>query len=168
MAGYVIHIAVAEGYLKKHREKYSRDFILGAVMPDLAKDKSKTHYGKSPAYTNLKKFILSNNLDSDLNKGKFIHLITDYLFYNHYLDKFTKEELHNDYDLSNRKIIEKYNVKLLDEIKDNVFYKEGEMKILSFPLIFKVIDEISSLNLEDVKKEVLEDNTKWNYYKNIV
>ena len=108
MAGYVIHIAVAQEYLKKHREKYNRDFILGAVIPDLTKDKSKTHYGKSPAYTNLKNFLLSNNLDSELNKGKFIHLITDYLFYNYYLDNFTKAELHNDYDLSNRKIIEKY------------------------------------------------------------
>lgn len=168
MAGYVIHIAVAQEYLRKHNKKYNRDFILGSVLPDLTKDKSKTHYGKSPAYTNLKKFLLSNDLSTELNKGEFIHLITDYLFYNHYLEFFSKKDIYNDYDISNKNIIEKYNVKLLDEIKDTVFFKEGEMKVLNFDIIYKLIDEISDFDLETVKKEVLDNNKKWTYYKNIV
>ena len=128
-------------------------FILGSVLPDLTKDKSKTHYGKSPAYTNFKKFLLFNDLSTELNKGEFVHLITDYLFYNHYLEFFSKKDIYNDYDISNKSIIEKYNVKLLDEIKDTVFLKEGEMKVLNLPLIYKLIDEISDIDLETVKKE---------------
>ena len=108
------------------------------------------------------------DLSTELNKGEFVHLITDYLFYNHYLEFFSKKDIYNDYDISNKSIIEKYNVKLLDEIKDTVFLKEGEMKVLNLPLIYKLIDEISDIDLETVKKEVLDDNEKWTYYKNIV
>lgn len=53
MPGYVIHIATAQEYLKKHRKEYSIDFINGTIAPDLTNDKQKTHYGKSPAYTSL-------------------------------------------------------------------------------------------------------------------
>ena len=47
MPGYVVHIAIAQEYLKKHNMKYSKDFIMGSVAPDFTSDKSKTHYGKS-------------------------------------------------------------------------------------------------------------------------
>ena len=42
------------------------------------------------------------------------------------------------------------------------------MKVLNLSLIYKLIDEISDIDLETVKKEVLDDNEKWTYYKNIV
>ena len=168
MAGYIIHIAIAQEYLRKNKKEYDEDFIKGAILPDMTDNKSKTHYGKSPAYTNLKEFLLSNDLSDSLSKGKFLHLITDYLFYNYYLDTFSKKDIYDDYDKSNKHLIEKYNVRVLDEVRDSVFFKYGEMKILNFPLIYKIIDEISSLKLEQVKKEVLENNKKWNFYKNIV
>ncbi len=168
MAGYVIHIAVAQEFLRKNKENYNEEFIRGSILPDLTNDKSKTHYGKSPAYTNLKKFLLENELSNNLNRGKFIHLITDYLFYNYYLDKFSKEYIYDDYDKSNKKLLEKYNIKILEEVKNSVFYKTGEMKILTYPLIYRLIDEISDLNLEQVKEEIMQDNKKWNYYKKII
>ena len=76
--------------------------------------------------------------------------------------------MHNDYDCLNKDIIEKYNVKLIDEIKEQVFFKEDKPSILSKEIAFKLIDEISSLNLEDVKYEVLNNEKNWNYYKNLV
>ena len=168
MAGYVIHIAIAQEYLRKNNKKYNKDIVRGSILPDLTTDKSKTHYGKSPAYTNLKKFLLANEISSELNKGIFLHLITDYLFYNKYLNVFSKQYIYDDYDISNKVLIDKYNVKLFDEIKNAIFFKEGEMKVLNFELIYKLIDEISNLNLNLVKKEVLKDCKKWNFYKNIV
>lgn len=90
MAGYVIHIAVAQEFLRKNKENYNEEFIRGSILPDLTNDKSKTHYGKSPAYTNLKNFLLENELSNNLNRGKFIHLITDYLFYNYSLENLSK------------------------------------------------------------------------------
>ena len=168
MPGYVIHIAIAQQYLKKHKLNYSKEFIRGSIMPDLTNDKSKSHYGKSPAYTNLKSFLLENDLNSDIEKGKFLHLITDYLFYNHYLEVFSKPEIYDDYDISNKILIEKYDVQLIDEVKDTVKFKSGNLKILSYPLLFKMIDEVSKLDLEEVKNEVMNNNNKWNNYKNIV
>ena len=168
MPGYVIHIAIAQQYLKKHKLNYSKEFIRGSIMPDLTRDKSKSHYGKSPAYTNLKSFLLENDLNSDMEKGKFLHLITDYLFYNHYLEVFSKPEIYDDYDISNKILIEKYDVQLIDEVKDTVKFKSGNLKILSYSLLFKMIDEVSKLDLEEVKNEVMNNNNKWNNYKNIV
>lgn len=166
MPGFIIHIAVAQENLKKHNLDYSRDFIKGSVLPDFTTDKSKTHYGKSPAYTNLKKFLLNNDIETDLNKGKFLHLITDYLFYNYYVENFSKKYIYDDYDKTNRYIIDKYNVKIIDEIVGKIFYLEGEPKILNFALIDKIITEISNLDILKVAEEVLNDNQYWNYYRN--
>ena len=172
MPGFVIHIAIAKEYIKKHNNiKDTEGFIKGNIEPDLTKEKSKTHYGKSPTYTNLKEFLLHNKLDNDINKGKFLHLITDYLFYNLYLKDVpvegTKEILHNDYDIINEKLIKKYNIELLEEIKHNVYYKEGKSKILTLDIAVKVINEISDFNINQVKEEMLKDNKKWNSYKNM-
>ena len=97
-----------------------------------------------------------------------MHLIADYLFYNHYLDRISKEILHNDYDLINKSLIEKYDVKLTDEIKSNVFFKSGSPEILTLDLAIKVIDDISDLDMYEVEKEVWNDSEKWNTYKNLV
>ena len=172
MPGFVIHIAIAKEYIKKHNDIDNiEEFIKGNIEPDLTKDKAKTHYGKSPTYTNLKEFLLHNKLDNDINKGKFLHLITDYLFYNLYLKdvpvKGTKEILHNDYDIINEELISKYNIKLLEEIKHNVYYKEGKPNILTLDIATKVINEISDLDINQVKEGVLKDHKKWNSYKNI-
>ena len=166
MPGFVIHIAIGQEYLRKHNLNYSKEFIKGTVAPDFTDDKSKTHFGKSPRYTNLKRFLDNNKTDNDYNKGFFLHLITDYLFYNYYVTKIGKEGLYNDYDLTNKDIINKYNVILLDNVKDKVFFKEGIPKTLTLELACKIIDEISSMDLKDIEAEVKNNIPKWNYYKN--
>lgn len=166
MPGFVIHIAIGQEYLRKHNKNYSKEFIKGTVEPDFTEDKTKTHYGKSPKYTNLKKFLDNNEIDNDYNKGIFLHLVTDYLFYNYYITKIAKGGLYNDYDLTNREIVNKYNVKLLDSVKNKVFFKEGTPKILTLELAYKLIDEISSMNLEEIEAEVNKNLPEWNYYIN--
>lgn len=168
MPGYVIHIAIAQEYLRKKGKEYNEDFIKGSVYPDLTNKKFETHYGKSPAFTNLKEFILKNEINTQLNKGKFLHLITDYLFYNYYLEKMSKEHIYNDYDISNKNLIERYNVKLIKEIQDAVNFKDGEMQLLTYSLLYKMIDEISDLDLDKVKLEALNNDKKWNTYKNLI
>lgn len=165
MPGFVIHIAIGQEYLKKQNKNYSEEFIKGTIAPDFTDDKSKTHYGKSPRYTNLKKFLDNNKIDTDFNKGFFLHLITDYLFYNYYIESTGKSGLYNDYDITNKNLIEKYNVILLDNVKDKVFFKEGTPEILTLELSCKIIDEISNVDLEKIKEEVNQNLPKWNYYK---
>ena len=168
MAGYVIHIAIAQEYLKLHKENNNEEFIKGTIFPDETKNKQKTHYGKSPAYTDLKKFLLQNEIKTSFQRGHFLHLITDYLFYNYYLNEFTRELLHSDYDKTNKDLVEKYDVKLPEQVKQKVFFLDGKPKYLTLELVYKIIDEVSKLDLDKVKQEVLVDNKKWNTYKNLV
>lgn len=45
MPGYVMHLAVAQEYLKKHNNKENIDeFIKGTIYPDSVEDKSLTHF----------------------------------------------------------------------------------------------------------------------------
>lgn len=168
MPGYVIHIAIAQEYLKKHKRDVSKEFILGSIEPDFTIDKAKTHYGTSPAYTSLKKYLESNKIDTNFNQGYFLHLVTDYLFYNHYMDKIEKPQIYDDYDFTNKALIEKYNVILPENVKNKVFFKEGTPKIMTLSLACKVIDEISEYTLEEIEKEINNNSDKWNYYKKLV
>ena len=164
MAGYVIHLAVAEEYLKKHnniKEDYN-EFIKGVIYPDSVTDKSLTHYGIKSSKVILRDFLQENEIKNSYMRGYFLHLVTDYLFYNKYLEKFSKD-IYNDYDILNKDLIEKYNIKLPKEIIDSVFYKKGQTKILSMELAIKVIDEISDLDLNVIEKEIRENpnDEKW-------
>ena len=42
------------------------------------------------------------------------------------------------------------------------------MQLLTYSLLYKIIDEISDLDLNKVKLEVLNNNQKWNTYKNLI
>lgn len=168
MAGYIIHIAIAQEYLKKHNRDYDIDFIRGSVIPDFTCDKSQTHYGKSPAYTNLKGFLNKNEVTNSKKEGEFLHLVTDYLFYNYYLKLFNKEDLHHDYDILNKNIIDKYDVSIIEEIKDKVYFADGNVKVLNLAYAYKIIDEISNLDIYNVIHEVKENNKKWFYYNNLI
>lgn len=164
MAGYVIHLAIAEEYLRKHKdikEDYE-EFIKGVIYPDSVTDKSLTHYGIKSSKVILKDFLQDNEINNSYIRGYFLHLVTDYLFYNKYLEKFSKD-IYNDYDILNKRLIEKYNVVLPENVQNNVFYKEGETKILTMELAIKIIDEISDLNLNAVEKEIRENSNdeKW-------
>ena len=127
MPGYVIHLAVAERYLEKHPNKSENyeDFIEGVIFPDGVKDKSKTHYGNGSSNSNLPDFLNEHNLENSFDRGYFIHLLTDYLFYNKYIDTFSKE-IYNDYDILNKELITKYHITLPDKAKKDNNSKESK------------------------------------------
>ena len=59
MAGYVIHLAVAETYKKNYPEDIENyeEFIKGVISPDSVKDKAITHYGIKSSKVNLKSYL---------------------------------------------------------------------------------------------------------------
>ena len=95
-----------------------------------------------------------------------MHLLTDYLFYNKYIDRMTKD-MYNDYDITNKKLIDKYKVELPDEIKDSVFFKEGNLQILSYDLLYKMIDAISNMDIDKIAKDVIESPEKWTKFREL-
>lgn len=168
MAGYVIHLAVAEEYLRKHNNdiKNYNEFISGVIAPDEVKDKSLTHYGEKSSKVDLKKFIQTNEIETDYQKGYFLHLVTDYLFYNKYLEYFSKD-IYNDYDFTNKELIEKYKVTIPEHIKNYIFFKTGETKILSIDLAQKVIEEVSEYSLKEVEQQIKEESNYWMTIRNL-
>lgn len=122
-------------------------------------DKSQTHYGKSSRYANIKLYLKQNKLDTDYNKGYFLHLISDYVFYNLYFKEELQESINNkerfylDYDRINKILIEKYKITDIPEkAKDKIFYKEGKTKYLTIEKVEKFIEEISNLNINQTNK----------------
>ena len=162
MPGYVIHLAVAEEYLRKHENKAEEynEFIEGVIFPDSVIDKSETHYGPKSSKSNLFEFLKENTLNTSFKRGYFLHLLTDYLFYNRYVDRMSKD-MYNDYDILNRILIEKYNVVLPEKVKDSVFFKEGELVILTLDLMNRMIEDISEMDLDEIAKEVEANPVKW-------
>ena len=162
MPGYVIHLAVAEEYLKKHKHKKEEynEFINGVIFPDSIKDKQKTHYGEKSSLSNLYEFLKENKLESSFKRGYFLHLLTDYLFYNKYIDRMSSA-MYNDYDILNKILIEMYEVKLPECVKSSVLFKEGDLVILSLELVERMISDISDIDLDKLEKEIYEDPIKW-------
>ena len=158
MPGYVIHLATANEYIRKHENEIQNkeEFFKGCIAPDETDKENKkiTHYGNGSDQVELRKYLQSNNIDSDYKKGYFLHLITDYIFYNKLLECISKK-IYNDYDILNDYLIKKYDVKLLDEIKDKVFYTDGQTEILSRELAEKIIDVASETSLEEIKNEII-------------
>ena len=168
MPGYVIHLAVAEAYRAKHIEDINNyeSFIEGVIFPDGVSDKSVTHYGMKSSKVNLKKFLEKNEIDNDYNKGYFLHLVTDYIFYNKFLECFSKD-IYNDYDILNKTLQDKFNVIVPKSVKEKVFYKEGKTVILEQEKVIKFIEEVSDYNLVDIKEEVLKNNKYWFEFKSL-
>jgi hypothetical protein len=159
MPGYVIHLATANEYMNKHKDaiKNKDEFYKGVIAPDLTTKEGKinTHFGKNSSQANLRKYLEhnNNNIETDFDKGFFLHLVTDYIFYNKYFDTYSKD-IYNDYDILNSFLIEKYKVVLPNKIKDNVYFKDGDLKLLDLDKVEKCIEEASGMELDDIALEI--------------
>lgn len=168
MPGFTIHIAVAKEYIKKHKDeiKNEEEFIKGIIDPDYIslknplKDKNKTHYGKwgkEETEINMDKFLEDpkTNMNTDYFKGYFLHLLTDHYFYNKYFRKETDEEIKNkdgfyyDYDCLNERILKKYEIVLIEEIKMYMKSIKGTPKYLKPEKVVNFIEEMSNINLKE-------------------
>ncbi len=193
MPSFNIHLAVAKRYLDKHNDvKNALDFYKGSIAPDLTNDKDKSHY-TAPRKNNellsnylIKKVILNRYLEenevlTDYDKGVFLHLITDKIFFTNffakdYLDRITGKiflsNLYYSYDISNKYLEDKYGIGMYDvldeetinsNIKNNKKTKnvtdDGKTNILLFDKLDDFIEKVSDINLEDYKIKILNDDT---------
>ena len=131
MPGYMIHLAVGKVYEQNNRIKDIKAFESGIIMPDLLPDKSKSHYGKHSSRPDLNSYIAetNGNLDS-YQEGYFLHLVTDYLFYNKFLQEWNPD-IYEDYDRLNSRIMQKYGISIPEEIKQIVKFKSGNLSLLN-------------------------------------
>ncbi|MCI8308696.1 MAG: hypothetical protein HFJ45_00430 [Clostridia bacterium] len=187
MASFNIHLAVAIEYMKKNHIENKDELFYGAIVPDLEEDKSKSHYTGYHNSDNLTRYLAEKvdlnlylkqeEINTDYEKGKFLHLITDYLFFNNffeenYIKNITYKKFVNDlyysYVISNSYLEEKYNIKdlpkdLLEkmnkDIKNTLNSKSNSNKIqkniLPLEKLNEFIEKVSNIDLELYKSKIL-------------
>lgn len=169
MPGFVIHLAVGEQYKKKHFMEIQdeEEFKKGIIAPDMNKqlteierDKSRTHYGTWGNYNtnvNIEKFLKDKNVNmkSDFWKGYFLHLLTDFYFYNIDFKKEhekiieNKDKFYEDYDCLNSKLIEKYKIPKIKFLEKYMNIIDKEPKYLKYNKVVEFIEKISNFNIEE-------------------
>ncbi len=146
MASAIIHLAIAKELKKKLDVKDEKDYYLGAIAPDISKqighDRNISHFiiNTPKDIPNLTMFInkYPNFKYNSFSLGYFIHLYTDKLWFNGFINKLvtnnciklldgtninaTDEEItkmiYSDYTNINISIIEEYDLDL------SLFYEE--------------------------------------------
>ena len=177
MASAVIHLAVAKVLEPYFNIKNRKDYYLGAIAPDIAKQigrtKQESHflYEEKDDVPNIKMFTnkYPNFYKNDFDLGYYIHLFTDKLWFDKFLNTLVQsnsirlidgtivnippEELqqliYSDYTNLNIKVIEEYNMDL------SLFYEEFQIpntEITEIP--------IEKLNILIDKMGVIIENSK--------
>lgn len=175
MASYTMHLAIAKEYLKNHNEKeYEKEFYKGTIDVDNVPDKNLTHYSsniesknvvtKMISKVNIKKYVEEHTIETSYDRGYFLHLLTDYFFYNNYFnykdfETLTIDEfdvlLYRDYDYLNKYLINKYEVEIPENINQKYFQIfDEEPKIATYESIDEFIEFMSKLDIYDVYNKI--------------
>lgn len=161
MASTLIHMAVANEINKSlHRDPLK--LLLGSMAPDMAKlvgeSKTKSHFqNQNDDLPVLDKFLAKykNNLNDDFVLGYYIHLYTDYIWFNVFMKEFMykgsirtvdgtliecnqesyRDYIYNDYTNLNVSLMDEY------ELPINLFYEK-------LPQLENIITEIPMDRLE--------------------
>lgn len=178
MACATIHLAIAKKFLENHKELNYEKVIAGTLYPDAAKNNDESHYtdinrgsdniSHVRSKVNLYAFLKEHENLDDFELGWFLHLITDYLFFEEcftedYLLKNSYEDFCKDlyfaYDHLNLYLSEKYNI-IENDYKDypseNYPGKSYEDCILPKEMINEFINRVSVIDLDKYIKKIKE------------
>ena len=177
MACSSLHILIAEQYCKEHNIHNTKPYLEGAILPDIQADKVSSHFGKKIRPTSLKEAleakidikecINSLNFNDETQRGIFLHLLTDYIYYNFlYEEKFESISLPtilasiaNDASVMTKEITKKHNISLPEKYHQLIQPKEDCGKYLLFKgdKLNNFIKLVSSLQIDDAKKSILKN-----------
>ena len=165
MASLYMHLFVAQEYLKKNSNKEKEnEFIEGSIAPDLVDDKPKSHYGPITAKPNLRAFLKNNNVNNSYYRGYFLHLLTDYLFYNYLIDidkvveqigvEEWKRKLYKDYNGISSKIANRINIETPEQLKKYVVSEEEATELFREQDLFDFLVNIARINIDEMVKKI--------------
>lgn len=125
MGSRIMHYAIASEIVEKCNIKDKNRFFVGTLLPDVI-DKNISHcrnyLDKKITYNTIefRNNYYQNIINDDLYLGYYLHIIQDLVFreflYNKLKFKYSNKNikcLHNDYDILNLYLIDKYNIKPL-------------------------------------------------------
>ena len=181
MASLMIHQIVGEEYCKRHNVASEYMFLNGNLVPDLVKDKKPTHFSarcRNRSYTesienkvNLQAFCEQIDIESSFNKGFFLHLITDQVFFYKYLlnnpnyreieyedQLYIQEILYRDYHRNNLYLMRKHPQAILSLLPDFAKVTRDDvdsMEILSNQAIDDIIEMCANVDLEKAYETIV-------------
>ena len=183
MASALIHLAIGMKHINIFEIENKKEFLDGCIAPDIIglqgkEQKYKAHYSEErdnittvkemfASKTNLYNFLKENDINSDYNKGYFLHLIGDYYFFNYFLykpeledRKISFKEIYKDYERVAKKVREKYNV---DDSNTPWHNKSEEGNPIYFTLngIFDFIEKCGKIELNELKNTILNAGENW-------
>ena len=171
MASLAMHLAIAQEYYKTHTDLNCNEFLRGTLQPDLAEYKHRSHFSSKPKDESMEesakskvdiiKYVGKYDLSSDYYIGKFLHLLTDYLFYSEYLINIAefkalklanleqaKEVVFSDYDRLTVFLQTKYNLDLSILPECARVSSKRKPKVLQEQSVAKFIKYCVGLDLE--------------------
>lgn len=179
MACSTIHLAIAKTFFKNHNNLNYENFIAGTLYPDAAEDNDKSHYTDTNrgnnnlthirSKVNLYAFLQEHQTLNDFELGWFLHLITDYLFFEEcFTTKYLLEKSYEDfckdlyfaYRCLNTYIEEKYSITKEDyKSYPSTFYPGIPYQdcILKPSIIDDFIERVSSINIHNYIKKIIEN-----------
>lgn len=188
MASIHIHLAVGMKYLEYHSGLNKDEFLDGIIVPDFAPDDKKSHYSKIQDKRSLKSYLANkislidylqeNEVSDDYQKGIFLHLITDYLFFNAFFEDdylehvsytdfakdlyysygLTNDYLTTKYNLELSSILEKINARIAEDRKEKEMNAEERINILPIDKLNTFIDTVASIELDKYRNNLLASN----------
>ena len=185
MGSIVMHLAVG----KKIQEKYnfSKDFLVGAVAPDILKFKygrDETHYINNYDNYELDRYINENKKRNDYFYGYLTHLITDYIWFDKYMKKFEdefskkyskscdedkfREEIYSDYNMTNSATITCFDIDIrkINEYTHK-YFKDEELDLIIDNLIKEYFYDETDSKLNYLSIELINNYIEEAYQKTI-
>lgn len=177
MASSVIHLAVAKKYVQENPKWDAEKVYAGVLYPDTVKDKAISHYTDAnrgsdnishlKGKVNLFSFLQDHKNMDDFEMGWFIHLFTDYLFFDEcfskeYLIETSYDDFRRDlyyaYDRVNTYLSEKYGI--TDEYykafpEENYPGRDYEECIFSKDMLDSFIERAGSIDLDRYIQAIL-------------
>ena len=155
MPSLIMYLAIAKKYIEKHPEEIEADFIKGILAPDIKRnlkaEKARLHYGEQSSHRpDLNRFYQERGLDSSYNRGYFLNLLSDYLFYNEFLQEYSVSVFH-DFRKMNKRMKEKYRIALPRELEGRVEFEDGEPVSIDEESVYQFIDFAGQVDLEEYK-----------------
>lgn len=171
MAQRTIHYLFGELLSMQVKLKDKKRFLLGSILPDAYVDvecRDATHFkvrGEDGIYLDFHKFldVFSERIqEDDLYLGYYMHLVEDAFYRDFFYNQHSKmpkskeevKQLHTDYHVLNRYIVDKYH--LVNELCESKEVYVGELEEIAE---FRVLGFLEELN-----QDFLEDNFGETFY----
>ena len=162
MASRTIHLAIAKNISHTYHHINLNRFYLGSILPDACISKN-SHFNKyilngirkTHDLTGFRQKYLLKILSDDLYMGYYLHLLEDVLF-RYFMFEIIQfdpspngniDQLHRDYDLINRYVIERYDLSYIPTIPSNLHQE---------PLLLDQQYDLTAF-IEELKRDFKED-----------